>query len=56
MTCASCVGIIEHAVSAIKGVQEVSVNIATNTGRVKYNNDLTGPRDIIAVIQDVSFF
>ena len=35
MTCASCVGRVERALRKVPGVQEVSVNLATETARVQ---------------------
>ena len=55
MTCAACVSIIENVLQNEKGIKEVSVSLAANTAKVKYDNDLTGPRTIIALINDVSF-
>src|SRR5215212_1073152 len=37
MTCASCVRRIERALSKVDGVQEVSVNLATEKARVTYD-------------------
>ena len=34
MTCASCVGRVERALRAVPGVQEASVNLATETARI----------------------
>ena len=38
MTCASCVGRAERALKKVPGVQEVSVNLATESARVMVNN------------------
>ena len=53
MTCASCVNTIESYVSTCKGIKSIVVNLSTNTGKIKYDSDLTGPRDILAMIEDV---
>jgi len=37
MTCASCVGRVEKALSAIPGVASASVNLATETAQIKYH-------------------
>lgn len=42
MTCASCVGSIEHALKAVPGVETVSVNLATE--RANITTDSTVPR------------
>lgn len=39
MTCASCVGSVEKAISSVDGVSSVSVNLATESARVKGNPD-----------------
>jgi Cu+-exporting ATPase len=53
MTCAACVNTIESVVGSEKGIKSISVNLSTNTAKVKFDGDLTGPRDIIAMIEDV---
>ncbi|PRP88031.1 hypothetical protein PROFUN_04459 [Planoprotostelium fungivorum] len=55
MTCASCVSIIENVVGSHTGVKEISVNLTTNSAKVLYDSDLTGPRSIISAIEDVGF-
>ena len=39
MTCASCVRRIEKALTKVEGVQEASVNLATEKARVAYDPD-----------------
>jgi P-type Cu+ transporter len=36
MTCASCVGRVERALSKIPGVEQASVNLATESARVRW--------------------
>ena len=48
MTCASCVRRVEAAVRAVPGVQDVSVNLATESARI------TGPFDATAVLAAIS--
>lgn len=55
MTCASCTGIIENVVGQIRGVTEVSVNLTTNSARIKFDCDITGARSIIQAIEDVGY-
>ncbi len=38
MTCASCVGHVEHALSEVEGVAEVNVNLATERAKVQFSN------------------
>ena len=41
MTCASCVGRVEKALQAVPGVQDVSVNLATETASIQANTGTT---------------
>ena len=38
MTCVSCVGKIEKAVSKIKGVESIVISLALHQGTIKYGN------------------
>ena len=40
MTCASCSSAVERALKKQKGIIEVSVNLATEKAKVKYDNDI----------------
>ncbi|MBC8316710.1 MAG: copper-translocating P-type ATPase [Desulfobulbaceae bacterium] len=55
MHCASCSSRIEKVVSGLDGVQRVSVNLATNTGRVIYLKNLISSRKIKDAIKDLGF-
>ena len=46
MTCASCVGRVERALKKIPGVQQASVNLATETARVRWQ---VGDGDAVAM-------
>ncbi len=48
--CAMCVKTIEQALSRLEGVEEISVNLATGTVRVKYEPDKTNLQEISEVI------
>ena len=43
MTCASCVGRVEKALKAVPGVQDVTVNLATESATVVVASDVTVP-------------
>ena len=45
MTCASCVGRVERALRKVPGVQEATVNLATESARIAYvvPPDAAGP-------------
>lgn len=51
MTCASCVHKIESNLMKQKGIVYASVALATNKAHVKYDPDVTGPRDIMRLIE-----
>jgi len=51
MTCASCVGRVEKALNRLPGVLEASVNLATNTARVRR---LAGSADDAALVKAIT--
>ncbi len=52
MHCASCVGRVERAIRGVAGVQEASVNLATNEAQVKYeSSEATVARITEAVVK-----
>ncbi|XP_017567032.1 copper-transporting ATPase 1 [Pygocentrus nattereri] len=55
MTCASCVHKIESNLVKQKGIVYVSVALATNKAHVKYDPEVTGPRVIIGLIENLGF-
>ncbi|XP_036432821.1 copper-transporting ATPase 1 [Colossoma macropomum] len=55
MTCASCVHKIESNLMKQKGIDYVSVALATNKAHVKYDPEVMGPRVIIGLIEDLGF-
>uniref|UniRef100_A0A8B9HLI2 P-type Cu(+) transporter n=1 Tax=Astyanax mexicanus TaxID=7994 RepID=A0A8B9HLI2_ASTMX len=55
MTCASCVHKIESSLMKQKGIVYASVALATNKAHVKYDPEVTGPRDIIRLIENLGF-
>ncbi|WP_353859867.1 heavy metal translocating P-type ATPase [Azospirillum formosense] len=54
MTCASCVGRVEKALSRLPGVTSVSVNLATERARVAFAGD-PDPRAVAEAIETVGF-
>ncbi|MBK4721716.1 copper-translocating P-type ATPase [Azospirillum sp. YIM DDC1] len=54
MTCASCVGRVEKALSRLPGVTDVSVNLATERARVAFAGD-PDPRAVAEAIENVGF-
>ncbi|XP_076147849.1 copper-transporting ATPase 1 [Alosa pseudoharengus] len=55
MTCASCVHKIESNLTKQKGVVYASVALATNKAHIKYDPEVTGPRDLIRLIENLGF-
>uniref|UniRef100_A0A8C1G9C8 P-type Cu(+) transporter n=1 Tax=Cyprinus carpio TaxID=7962 RepID=A0A8C1G9C8_CYPCA len=53
MTCASCVHKIESNLMKQKGILYASVALATNKAHIKYDPEVTGPRDVIRWIEVV---
>ena len=50
MTCASCVHNIESNIRKRHGILSAAVALATEKGKFVYDNEATGPRDIIDAI------
>ncbi|XP_026137016.1 copper-transporting ATPase 1 [Carassius auratus] len=55
MTCASCVHKIESNLMKQKGVLYASVALATNKAHIRYDPEVTGPRDVIRWIENLGF-
>jgi len=55
MTCASCVKKVEKALHSIKGVLQVSVNLATERASVEYIPEVVAIRDLKKAVQDAGY-
>jgi Cu+-exporting ATPase len=55
MTCASCVGRVEAALSAVPGVVEARVNLATESARVIHAEGAVTPGDLAAAAGDAGY-
>uniref|UniRef100_UPI002616735A heavy metal translocating P-type ATPase n=1 Tax=Aliiroseovarius sp. TaxID=1872442 RepID=UPI002616735A len=55
MTCASCVGRVERALSATPGVLSAQVNLATETAQVSYAEGAVTPADLARVATDLGY-
>ncbi len=55
MSCAACSARVEKALSRIKGVEEVSVNLALETARVRYSDEETGIDEITAAVEKAGY-
>ncbi len=55
MTCAACVRRIEQGLKDLDGVEQASVNLATEKAAVEYDPDLLSPEAIGKKIQDLGY-
>ena len=55
MHCASCVASIEGALSALEGVAEASVNLATEQASVTYDPRRTAVRELVDAVERVGY-
>src|SRR5215213_392365 len=55
MTCASCVGRVERALSKKEGVAEASVNFAAEEASVAYDPAATCPDELVGAIRDAGY-
>jgi Cu+-exporting ATPase len=55
MTCAACVRRVERAISAVEGVDEATVNLATNTARVVLEPGVAPTAAIVQAVRDAGY-
>ncbi|HET8998809.1 MAG TPA: heavy metal translocating P-type ATPase [bacterium] len=55
MTCASCVRRVEKALSKVAGVREASVNLATETATVAYDQSVTAPEQLQRAVEQAGY-
>ncbi|MBP8621092.1 MAG: heavy metal translocating P-type ATPase [Firmicutes bacterium] len=55
MTCAACSAAVQRSVEKLPGVEHVSVNLLTNTMRVRYDEDLVSLDDISRAVSDAGY-
>ena len=55
MTCASCVGRVQKALSRVEGVVEVSVNLATETALVSHDTATTSVDQLTAAVAKAGY-
>jgi P-type Cu+ transporter len=55
MTCASCVNRIERFLRATDGVEEASVNLATEMATIRYLPDVTGPDRFVEAVEAAGY-
>ncbi len=55
MTCAACARSIERNLANTRGVDRVSVNLATNTATVEFDPGIAQVRDFVGAIEELGF-
>ncbi len=55
MTCASCVSTVERALNRVDGVDNVSVNLATERASIKYSDDTVELNDLIQAVEETGY-
>src|SRR3954451_15324115 len=55
MTCASCVRRIERRLGKVEGVQDASVNLATEKARVVYDPSHVAVGDLVAAVEKAGY-
>ena len=55
MSCASCVGRVDHAIAALPGVLDVSVNLAAETATVRYAEGAVTVQEMIAASTAIGY-
>ncbi len=55
MTCAACSAAVERSVKKVQGVESVTVNLLTNSMRVKYDESQISDVDIINAVIDAGY-
>lgn len=55
MSCAACAARVDKAVSAVRGVQSVSVNLLKNIMRVEYDEKTISPSVIVSAVEQAGY-
>ncbi|MBA2691401.1 MAG: copper-translocating P-type ATPase [Rubrobacter sp.] len=55
MSCASCVGSVEKALSGMGGVSSANVNLASGKATVEYDPDLVDERNLVGAVEDAGY-
>jgi copper chaperone len=55
MTCGGCVNSLTHALKAISGVIDIQVTLSTGESSLQYDELLTTPEQLIAVVKDAGY-
>ncbi len=55
MTCSACSSHVEKSVSKVKGVENVSVNLLTNSMSVEYDGEICSSADIVGAVDKAGY-
>ncbi|HFI0353263.1 TPA: heavy metal translocating P-type ATPase [Streptococcus suis] len=55
MTCASCAMTVEKTLGKLEGVEEISVNLATEKATLRYNRDLQNPTSLVKAVEEAGY-
>lgn len=55
MSCAACAARVDKAVSAVRGVQSVAINLLKNTMRVEYDEKTVSPAVIVSAVEQAGY-
>lgn len=55
MRCTRCSNKIEENVKQLKGIRDVVIAVSLSRGRIEYEDNLIGPRDIVEAIKKLGF-
>ena len=55
MHCASCVKTIEQALAKTKGVHSVSVNFASESALIEFDQDIISESDLVKIVQSLNY-
>ncbi|GAA5438131.1 heavy metal translocating P-type ATPase [Deinococcus aquaticus] len=55
MTCASCVGRVERGLTKVEGVEQATVNLATERATVQYDPEQTSPAALIEKVKAIGY-
>lgn len=55
MSCASCSAHVDKALRSVKGVSDVNVNLATNTAKVSFDEQVCTPAQLAEAVQNMGF-
>lgn len=55
MTCATCAGTLERALSATHGVSKATVNLAAEKASVEYDPAVVGEKDLVKAVEEAGY-